>query len=969
MANAFSIPQSMGQYVDPVNEGLISQVLQSKDKKYDYNVAKIDSLVQQYTNLPLLRAEDREYLKNRLDTVLNTVNHVSKLDMSNNNLTRQIEQTIGTAIDDHVITQMGISKSISNFEQGVAKTREKHPELYSDVNYTYAKKMAGVDDYMRGYNSKGEKVDAIGNLQYTDYKDVNKKLDSFIKDIYGMKKDQVVNIKKKDPVTGEYTGEMEKITISGLTPVQVKELAESQLDASDMNQIKINGWSNVGGYENVVGISDSIHKVLDVDINSAEAQKKILENKLVPGISEETRASVQRDLDTVSKNYTSFTKQRDYLLKNPEAAATYLEKQKLIADTTEAFGGLYSETTQYVKDDYWFAKEDLNIKKLTLQHTIDKDNKAAGLSAANTIVNTLQTTTENNIPEIESYIDKTVVDLTTKVNTDLKSYKSALELAAPTNPEAKKVLDAYNAQLKLKKPNQTEDDVFSQVVSTLPYNHGAAILNKVPYLANIKENKEKANLILEARSQAESKALNDHIDMTINSEEGLKAFNNNPDTKMLWEGANGSQRAFSVRDVLLANGIIDSRGNKIGDLKSKPKLLKALQQSYYADSYLSTPAKRKEMISNLARSFGESYDTVMVKGRETSYNSVSPTTGISTSQTYIPETLNPESKTAKFLNEARRNGIYDTFSWGDQSLSGDDSTIGRFLNDNYKDNPTYKNDLQKFYDKLPTTQVVGVTAQDKEAYNRLGALVTSQPGSTFTPEALSKNATINLRLEGDYVIASQNQDSTVKGTTTTAPVATKILKSDFIRNMPELANKLDFTTEAAFYNLDKLEGKVLKAEAPKFLDGTSKDNLNYGAQVILASTPKYTPYLTSNLAIEALQKQNLILQQRWGNFSDIVKRAVSQSDKYAINAQMDRDYRGNPELNLTLIDTRTNKVIHTMSNSSQINLDNFKKILDNTPQVFYGIMINDIFQREQQQMGRGIKDPSEPFNSLTTSLQ
>ena len=962
MANAFSVPQSMGQYVDPINEGLISQVLQSKDKKYDYNVAKVDSLIQQYTNLPLAREEDRQYLKSRLDTVLNTVNHVSKLDMSNNNLTRQIEQTIGTAIDDRVITQMGNTQSISRFEQEVAKTKEKNPELYSDVNYTYAKKMAGVDDYMKGYNKNGEKVDSIGNLQYSGYKDVTKKLDGFIKDIYGMKKDQVVNIKKKD-LNGNYTGEMEKITISGLTPTQVKELAEAQLDATDMNQIKINGWASVGGYDNTAGIQAAVGQVLDNDINSTEAEKKKLENQLVPGISPEKEYSIKRDIDTITKNYTALTKQKSDLLKDPAAAATYLERQKLISNTTEAFGSLYSETTQYVKDDYWFATEDLNIKKLTLQHTIDKDNKTLNLSSDNTIINTLPTNTEGSIPEIESFIDKTVTDLNTKVNTNLQSYRSALEAAAPTNPEAKKVMDAYTAQLKIKKSGQTDEEIFGQVVNSLPYNHGAAILNKIPYLANIKEDKEKVGLILDAKTQAESSAVNSHIDKTINSAEGIKAFYDNPNTKMLWTSVDGKQRAIPVKDVMKSNKIMDDNGNKIGDLKTRPQLLKSLQQSYYADAAISKSESgffgnsSLPYLKKLAQQLGE---TDVIEKRSYDLGNRGLTDGYG---------IKPGSKTWNYIKQARENGLYDSFGFSDQSLSGDDSTIGRFINEDYKSNPTYKEDLKRFYDKLPTTQMIGVVAQDKELYNKLSSLVTSQPGSTFTPEALSKNATINLRQEGDYIIASQNQDSTSKGVTTTAPVSAKILKNDFIRNMPELSKKMDFTTEASFYNLDKLEGKVLKAESPKFLDGSSKDNFNYGSQVVLASSPELVPYLSSGLATTALQSQNIILQQRWGNFSDVVKQSVAQSDKYAINAKVERDYRGNPELNLTLIDTRTKKVIHNMSSSAQINLDNFKKILDNTPQVFYGLMVNDIFKREQQQMSRGIKDPSESFNNLITSLQ
>lgn len=176
MANAYSIPQNMGTYVDPIDNELIGSVLASKEKKYDYNVAKVDSLIQQYTNLPLARDEDKQYLKDRIDSVLKVVNGVSKLDMSNNNITRQIEQGIGTAIDDHVLEQMANTKKIMTFEQEVAKKREKGDGTYDDRNYTIAKKRAGIDEYLAGEDSKGNKVDKIGSLRYDDYYDLDKNL-------------------------------------------------------------------------------------------------------------------------------------------------------------------------------------------------------------------------------------------------------------------------------------------------------------------------------------------------------------------------------------------------------------------------------------------------------------------------------------------------------------------------------------------------------------------------------------------------------------------------------------------------------------------------------------------------------------------------------------------------------------------------------------------------------------------------
>lgn len=965
MANAFSVPQSMGQYIDPVNEGLISQVLQSKDTKYDYNLAKVDNLVQKYTSIPLVRDKDKQYLEERINSILNVVNKVGKLDMSNGNVTRQIEQNISTAIDDEVIQQISNSKSIMNFEQSVAQKREKKPELYSDVNYSYAKKMAGYDSYINGDK------DTIGSLQYSDFKDVPKKINDFLIDIQNKKKDQVVRIPNKDENGNIIPGSIVETTISGLTPFQVRELAESQLDASYNRQIEINGWYNAGGYEGQARekLSNDVKTVFDNQIENLDVRKLQLERKLSNGGSQSDINSIQSELNGIGNQKSLLEKNRDSLLENPQAAATFIERERVLSNAQDAFGSLYSENSKIVKDEVYFAQQDLNLKRLKFEYDVEKDKKAntTDLSAPNALINTLPIPLEGSIDDIETFIDKSVETYNVSVNSDLIAYRSALESeSAKGNSGASRLMEEYQRKLLTRKSGETNEDVFASVVSTIDYNDSNAIIGNKNYVADIKNNKEKLSLLLEGKNKAVENARINHVDTTINTDETFKAFYNNPETKMLWNGSNGRQQAFSVKDVLISNGLMDSTGKKIGDIKTRPRLLAALQQSYYADSILSKserPGLYKEDaqkdLKNLATFLGDSPESVISKSEIDLYNRGA--------QTFIR--VNPNSKTGQYLIEADRNNIKDTFGFADNSLSGDDSTISRFVNQDYKSNDLYKQDLQRFYDKLPTTQVIGITAQDKAAYNKLGALVTSQPGSTFTPEALSKNATINLRLEGDYVIASQNQDSTAKGVTSTAPVATKILKNDFLRNIPELASRLDFTTEAAFYTLDKLEGRTLKSEPIKFFDGnTEAKTFDYTTKVLLSNTPALVPYLDSSFARNTLIDSHKILSQRYQNFPDIVTKALSESSNFAINAKVERGFDGNPIMDIKLVDKKSQKIIHTIRNSTNINLDNFKQVLDGAPQVFYGIMIDDILKRETEEMVRGSSSKSPAFKNLTDSL-
>lgn len=237
MANAYSIPASMGSYTDVVNENLINQVLQSKDKKYDYNVAKIDSFIQKYASIPLAREKDKKYLESRINNIMNAVDGSGQLDMSSSNVTRQIEQNISTAIDDEVVKQMSNSRSISSYEQTVAKIREKDPNLYDDRNYTYAKKMAGVDKYLSG------ETEAVGSLKYQDYYDVDKnltvELEKWAKDFGKTKRVEVS--------PGEFI--MQKATVEELTPEQIENFynMKIQSDPKLMSQMNINADSQYAG--------------------------------------------------------------------------------------------------------------------------------------------------------------------------------------------------------------------------------------------------------------------------------------------------------------------------------------------------------------------------------------------------------------------------------------------------------------------------------------------------------------------------------------------------------------------------------------------------------------------------------------------------------------------------------------------------------------------------------------------------
>ena len=171
MSSAYS---GATQYSAPVSTLDIAQltttVQSALQGRYDANVAKVDSLIQQYTSVPLVRAEDKQYLGERLQSMLTSIDQNAKINWTSGLATREVNARLAGAIDDKVLKQMSNSQAIINFEQTAAERKAKNPELYNDANYVYSKDKAGYAEYMAG------QTDDIGSLQYIDYYDVKKNL-------------------------------------------------------------------------------------------------------------------------------------------------------------------------------------------------------------------------------------------------------------------------------------------------------------------------------------------------------------------------------------------------------------------------------------------------------------------------------------------------------------------------------------------------------------------------------------------------------------------------------------------------------------------------------------------------------------------------------------------------------------------------------------------------------------------------
>ena len=259
MANAYSTPINYGETISTMDiVQLTGQVQTALQQRFDVNVAKVDDLIQKITSVPLVRDQDKKYLGDRLHGLLSMVDANSKVDMTNNNVARQVNNYISTAIDDNVKTQIGNSQKIQTFQQEAARIKKEKPELYNDANYAYAMDKSGYAAYMNG------ETDDLGSLQYKEYYDVpknlNEPLDKWAKEM-GFEK--VVD----SSVEGGYIYK----TVKGktLTEEQIANFVDNRI----LTDPKLKQQLVIDSFYKYRGVSDE-----DLLKNYKEAVKPVLDN-------------------------------------------------------------------------------------------------------------------------------------------------------------------------------------------------------------------------------------------------------------------------------------------------------------------------------------------------------------------------------------------------------------------------------------------------------------------------------------------------------------------------------------------------------------------------------------------------------------------------------------------------------------------------------------------------------------------
>ncbi len=928
------IPQEKRQ---DTNFPLLAQVMQMKQGTYDANRAKIQQTLDAFgiQAQQVLRDEDKEYMAAKLSSITSQINDYGNKDLSQSSVTEDLMGNIRAAASDPIIQNaIQTTQKFNNFQTEVAKLKEENPELYSDINYQYALESAGLKDYMDG------KTNTIGDLNYTPYNDYNKTINDNIIDLLGKKGKRTIQQRVLDS-NGNPTGEIQETEIDGLSPDQLRVVAESMLTAQDMKQIEIDGWYNNGGFDNP-NILSSVQAPLNKrmrDIDEQVTKYRIKADQLSAGSPK--RKQYLSDITKLEQEKINIEKNIDVFTKDPKAASTFLEREKVINGITARFAGLYSETPRIVKDEAYWAKMNYNLalakeQRLSREAQSKLAEDRGSFSQAPLPTNLEGTELEAIETEIQNQIDTT----STELDTTFRQIRTVLEREALSgNSQAIKQWESLNQKLQNKEKGQSDVSIIQEFVLSNNSNVDALVLtneNGENLKAKVRSLVERQKIELSGLEAEKKLARDRHVDVTINTDQTFKAFHKNPNITMLWRG-----KATPVHQILKAEGLMDENGNKTGDLKNNPKLLQELQKSYYASDILNDLTRlttttdkfdAEQSLKELSLFFGEKSSDVLKEQY----------TGSTIVGDFYFKQINPNTKTGQYLLQAQANGVYDTFGFQDNSLVGDDSDIGQFIKKDYRQDPLYKQGLERFRTKLGSQQMLGFSfAENEKDFNEL--MRTAQTvNSNFNQ---NKNSVIRIRQNGQNIIIENKNKDTGGEDQGVSQVEVDI--NTFQRNHPELSQQLDFASDSAIYTYERIGKEPLPSEEIKYIQSKSNDLYDWVTEEILTGAKqKYVPFLTEQDTRTHLLKNYPDLKETLPQFTQVIDALLTNSTNYAVHLQFSGS-QSKPKLNLKLIHVKSEDEIHSLTIPNMAEADDFHEILKEAPQVYFGLLLDNLLTKQR----------------------
>lgn len=369
MASFSDAISQFNPYVQQLPVDLMAKVGMQKQAQYDAGVQKVQQHIDNVAGMDVANPADKAYLQSKLGELGDNLKTVAGGDFSNQQLVNSVGGMATAIVKDPVI-QEAVS-STSYYKKGVAAMDEarKKGTIGASNAYVFNKQAKEwLENPQAGSQFRGT---------YTPYVDVNKKVIDTISKIHSNAnlKDIGYVIKNDGTIdTTKILDALHKQGYEGVNEAQIRTVLNSTLDATDINQLHMDGAYNLKSYDR-----DALTRVATGDYEkSIKMYSAKLEQANKDLLIANTPAKVEQ-LNEVIDFYKTQLGDKDrkgalaegydntlkLITENPDSARGKLYAKNYIDGIANGFAWAHIKDeleTNPIKENFWKAKNyDLDI--------------------------------------------------------------------------------------------------------------------------------------------------------------------------------------------------------------------------------------------------------------------------------------------------------------------------------------------------------------------------------------------------------------------------------------------------------------------------------------------------------------------------------------------------------------------------------------------------------------------------------
>lgn len=921
--NYQSIPRRFNKPTSNINLSYIDASLREKQNTIDQNFGLLTDTIEKTLGQDLIRPEDREMLKQKVSSVLNTLDNTDSIQFDSKKSRYTITDALSEAArDPEVLKQVANTQNIRKIQKFHQERLEKGN--LSNTNFNDAWIMSGANEYL-----SGEKND-MGQFQYLEYRDVSKNLIEKAKDYKELFPDREVPIRNG-------AGDIEYKTFGALSKAEWQQVLPSLLDEQDRAQLAINGRVRFK-YNDEYAVQTLEQ---ERDMLTADNTNKItaLQRELTNGLDDVNKEKAKNQIALYQNSNIEVKNRYEKLLGSTGTAGSiggYMMERELVSGMSNMLGFEPYLSDIKVDQSYWKAREE--AEKATGK-TIDAstgflDTNNDGVPDATSIA----------IPEgIEDYLGQEEI--------------FQRELNYQENTIASTANQIYNG---IKDENvKAEVEQYKQDLMASGMNETAALRQTVLHFADkedpIMTLKQKETMIsaIDASTSMYKKLSNsaNEADQEIidvgKSTLFQQLYNDNPNIQMLGTGKSFKQvmaeKGIDSEDKLqtFLNG--DSKEAKLfkANMAAQTIDLGIVGDSTYSNDFTTATDYKLRSIKRVAGLIGEDVDATEVYIDQVGPNGLTyvkkPLSQVKEGEriSFIGEGDSVEqSRLTKFLTDAEK---LKSTGFTDHSMYNDGELMDLLGEDNYKEIFKRKLDVQSAY--ISGANMINIQpSYGEKNKSKLAIEVSALLGGTSAIN--DKQAMSLIKLDDDrYQVIQQGYTTEYEeGSDEKGKKFRKvgIIKLSDIKNQQnsDLMRYIEFEKNRTNidFNIDR-EVSLGKISYPKPTVKTERALAEY-----------YGPNSPNRLRASKNYVENVIEKNPAlkGDFSNFAKDVIKNSNKFEAKFESSGGYAA-----INVYMQGMEDPIYTATTADETLAQDIYKIAVTTPQVYLTMAIEDMAIRYQ----------------------